>query len=234
MFNFERHIKTVHNKVEYAEFMKEKEAIEAKHKLTPKANKRPSSSSSTSQNVPVKRQKKSESITQRSVRSMLNKDPVLNLCGAMVVENGQPFSNFDSSSMQVMMLWGMKGVGDENSSIPNAAKVRAKVQEEATELRKILKKELEGRVMSLSCDMASKDGRCFLGKRLLFDCNLRLDLTELLSFLGLNAQYFDKKSGSLKLVSLACREVYESHTAVHIRKWIENTRRKSGRFTKFG
>lgn len=173
LYNFERHVKSVHFKIEYPQFMKEKEAIEKKYKTqqkeTIKSTKRPaetsSSSSTTTQNIFGKKRKANiESFNQRSISSMLNKEPVLSLCGAMVVESGQPFSYFDSNSMQMMMYWGKLGVGDESSAIPNSSKVREKVQLEAIALRKMLKKELEGKVLSLSSDMASKDGRCFLGE----------------------------------------------------------------------
>lgn len=163
----------MHYKTEYVEFMKSKQIIDDNHKtsqkkparLTPK-NKRQATTSA--QGALAKKPKKdSEAFSQRTIRSMLDKEPVLNLCGAMVVENGCPFSTFDSTAMKVMMSWGMQGIGDDSSKLPNSIKVREKVQAEAEKLRGTLKKTLKGHVLSLSTDMASKDGRCFLGKRLI-------------------------------------------------------------------
>lgn len=157
--------------------MKGKDAIEAKYKETTKPTARSgtkrqnSTSSASGTSIFTKRTKKdsvSEAVSQRTILSMLDKDPVLSLCGAMVVENGFPFTCFDGACMQLMMSWGKKGVGDESSSLPNSSKVRDKVQDDAKNYREKLKRSFVGQVLSVSTDMASKDGRCFIGKQLFF------------------------------------------------------------------
>lgn len=94
---------------------------------------------------------------QPSIRDFMENDPVLNVCAAMVVEDGRPFTNVDSRCMQLILSWGRKGVGDNLKTTIDSVKVRKKVQQEAEELRVQIKKV-----------MATKDGRCFIGKKYYF------------------------------------------------------------------
>lgn len=140
----------------------------------------------------------------------------------MVVEDGRPFSNFNSKAMQLMIKWAKQGVGDTSKTPINGAAVREEVQKEAELLRKELKKELHGKVLHVSADMAAKDGRSFIGNIfcLFVSCwGFQINIF----ILGLNAQFYDEVEGKLKLVNLATREVFESHSGDNIRKWIKET-----------
>lgn len=102
--------------------------------------------------------------TQSSMRDFIGNEPVLLLCGTMIVEDGRPISNDDSKSMQLLITWGKKGVGDTSKTAVNSVNVRGTIQKEANLLRESLKKDLKGKVVNLCVDMATKDGRCFIGK----------------------------------------------------------------------
>lgn len=130
-----------------------------------KANaKRPASSTST--NSSKKQKSSAAEFFQPTIdKFLVQKEPVLALCGALVVENGLPFKCFNSDSMQVMIDLGKKGAGDTSGGVIKAPRVRDKVQEEASKLRKELKLSMVDKVLSLSTDMASSNGRCFLGKK---------------------------------------------------------------------
>lgn len=155
------------------------------------------------------------------MRDFIVKEPVLDLCAGMVVENGSPFTNFDSNTMQMMMTWGKIGAGDKSKGRINGAKVRARIQEDAEQLRKDLKTELHSKVLHLCADMASKDGRCFIGE--LFCIFFKDDVLIWVINVGLNAQYYSDAEGMIKLVNLATREVFESHSGDNIRKWIKDS-----------
>lgn len=101
--------------------------------------------------------------TQPKIREFFGKEPVLNLCAGMVVIDGSPFTFFNGDTMQLMIKLGKQGAGDDSTTRINGATVRERVQEEAELLRAELKKRLRGKVLHLSADMASRDGRCFLG-----------------------------------------------------------------------
>lgn len=110
----------------------------------------------------------------------------------------------------------------------NAKTVRNKVKKDAEDYRNKLKQSLEGKVLSVSIDMASSDGRCFLGKSFVINIFVQFYGILFCIFLGLNAQYFDATTGSIKLVCLACKEVFDSHHGVHIKEWIKEVLKDFG------
>lgn len=140
-------------------------------------------SNNTSSNV-NKKQKLAEAASvsgpvfkQTNIRNYFGKEPVLNLCSGMAVSSGQPFSSFDSPCKQLFISWRKKGIEDESETVISGARVRAKIQDESQSLRKELIRELKGKVIHLCADMAPKDGRCFLGKRLLMQRLLSFSLS---------------------------------------------------------
>lgn len=176
LFNFARHLQLVHNKTAYVtyrnEFDKMKEEKKKKKAATNSSVKRPAATASTpsvsswlTQKKP-KLEKGGDNLKQSNIRSYIGKDPVLNVCAGMVVENGFTFSSYDSPCMQLLAKWGKLGIGDESEAAINSVNVRERVQDEAGLLRKQIKRALEGKVVHLCADMASRDGRCFLGEEI--------------------------------------------------------------------
>lgn len=176
-FNFERHIEKLHGANQFAAYKKEREELKLNENKVPKQKrakarqplkrKSPFDSATTSGSASSSRTPPMKKTKQTSMRAFMGKDAVLKACGAMVVEDGRPFSNVDTRCMQWFIFWGRKGVGDTSTVVIDSVKVRQKVQSEAEEYRTHLKKSMKGKVVHLSTDMATKDGRCFIGEKIL-------------------------------------------------------------------
>lgn len=159
MYNFQRHVERIH-KAQYEEsFIKEHNELKAKDNATKEQNRlkaassktrtqptilkhlkraAPSSSassSSSSSSVSAKKSKQQEEVVikQSVIRDFFGKEPVLNLCAAMVVEVGIPFSAADSKSMKLMSKWGKIGVGDTSKKVVNSDSKREPKRDEFVE-----------------------------------------------------------------------------------------------------
>lgn len=100
---------------------------------------------------------------QTMITNFIKMSPVMQLCGRIVVEDGRPFSNFDSEPMQELITLGKKGSSDFTKKAINGGSVRALVQEEAEAKRKEIIRSLKGKVVHLSSDMATVEARSFFG-----------------------------------------------------------------------
>lgn len=148
--------------------VKEREEIGSK-KEKENLQKRPAAVPSSSKNSAKKLRKSFESSHQPTIDNfLLKKQPILSLCGSLVVEGGLTFSCFNSEPMQLFISLGKEGAHDKSEGAVKPPNIRSNVQEEASELRKELKHEMKGNVISLSTDMASSTGRCFLGEKMIF------------------------------------------------------------------
>lgn len=156
---------------------------------------------------------------QPLIKSFLHSTPILDLCGRMAVEDARPFSTFESRSMQEMVTFGKEGAKDRSKKAINSENVRGKVQEDAEKLRKEFTEKLKTKVIHLSADMASKDGRCFFGMRK-FMISFEKISKHSVYVLGLNTQFFDHSSKTLCLYNLVSREVETKHSGNNIRGWV--------------
>jgi len=137
---------------------------------------------------------------QSKITDFIKVSHVMKLCGRVVVEDGRPFSNFDSEPMQEILKLGKKNANDFTKTPINRETVRTTVREDARSKRTEIMQKLKDKVIHLSSDMATAEGR---------------------SFFGLNAQFFDDVTKTIAVVNLVCLEVKEKHSAANIRGWIK-------------
>lgn len=104
---------------------------------------------------------------QPLITSAFQTSRVLKLCGRVVVEDGRPFSNFDSEAMQEIIKLGKEGAIDASSKAINSENVKNEVIQQAEMMRQELIEQLKGKTVSLSSDLATAEGRSFFGKDIL-------------------------------------------------------------------
>lgn len=126
-----RHLKL--HKAEFATYSADRKLLDDN-----KAKGKRSASSSSSSNKKKPKQYNPGKLQPTIDKFLIQKEPILSVCGAMVVENGYSFASFKSDSMQVMIALGKKGAGDTSGTPVKPPQIRDKVQEEAEKLRKEL------------------------------------------------------------------------------------------------
>lgn len=121
---------------------------------------------------------------------------ILDLATTLAVEGARPFSMFDDVAMRAITNFALLGAKEEGSV--TGPKVRENLIGRARLQRERVKQVLKGKLLSISADLAT--------------CNS-------MSFFGMLVQY--QIEGEINVINLACRQVYESHTAENIKKWLQ-------------
>ena len=93
-----------------------------------------------------------------------DKPKILSLATALAVNEGIPFTIFDSPSMRNITDLAKIGAGEGSAAVVNAANVKFSVSEEAAKLREKIKKQLNGKVLSITADYGTAERRSFIGK----------------------------------------------------------------------
>lgn len=112
-------------------------------------------------------------------------------CLELITVNGRPLAMLDDSGFQKLIKPLMNAV-NKNSAI-NSENIRKMIVPSCMILRKQIMEEVKGKLISIKVDAATRLNR---------------------SFLGINVQYM--MDGVISLRTLACRELYESHTGVYL------------------
>lgn len=116
-------------------------------------------------------------------------------CLEMITVNGRPFTSLEDSGFQKIMKPLMAAVNTNNAI--NSQNIKKMIIPLCEDLRTQIKEEVQGKMISIKVDAATRLNR---------------------SFLGVNIQFM--KEDTICLRTLACRELYESHTGAYLKKVI--------------
>lgn len=103
------------------------------------------------------------SAKQPKITDAFAKPKILSLATALAVNDGLPFKIFDSPHMRNIIDFAKSGAG-EAGAVVNAENVKLSVSGEAAELREKIKKQLKGKVISITADYATAERRSFIGR----------------------------------------------------------------------
>lgn len=102
------------------------------------------------------------STKQPKIASYLGKSLIMKLCVGIVVNDGRPFSIFESEDQLALIKLAKLQVGENIEIYPEA--VKKALQVEAEDKRKEIRNLITGKLLSLSLDMATCRQRSFFGK----------------------------------------------------------------------
>lgn len=100
---------------------------------------------------------------QKKMTDFNNISRVLQTCAKMAVEDGISFSSFDKKNMKEMTSWSKLGAKDSSRKVINAENVKDTVRKLAAHEREELKRNIRGKLINLSADLATCESRSFLG-----------------------------------------------------------------------
>lgn len=101
-------------------------------------------------------------LCQRKLTDYVVVSPVMKLCVELAVHKGTPFSTFDDPAMRKLLKMAKIGSSDNSNKVINAENVKQAVIDIAASERQMLINMLDRRVISLSSDMATCEGRSFI------------------------------------------------------------------------
>ncbi|KAM8711571.1 hypothetical protein ACLKA7_012139 [Drosophila subpalustris] len=177
--NLTNHIKRCHFEV-----LEKNEKEKALKKLE---KNKPSEVNSSKTELP-----KIDQFLTKSVSVRITKESIKEACVLLCTVDGRPFSCVNDVGFRLLLDPIIKGMGCEN--FINPQNVRDSVVEKADLLTKKIRKEVEGKVVSLKID-----GLTHLAR----------------SFIGVNIQYIN--NGKIVLRTLATEEMFACHTGQHLK-----------------